>query len=277
MENNRKEDYRGQAVRKLRGIVCFFILLALILHPLPAKSDTVRLKNGEILKGVVVEKTDTYIKLIQDGISYPLPYFFDEISGIDPEKEQAQNGGENTEKYECDYRVYKNDMFGFRVLIPSSWQRIEQKALNSVSQLKVRAGREIIFIPSGDKPIPWILIQVIGRHSDKDLLQFVRDRLRTHALSVKRNKGEEFHLREYPVEFLSGTGKSCVKAVFTMIPGENNRYVLSDREFTIADYYFPAGEYVIRIFMVAYSDEFFRYSGVAAKIAETFSFNGDNG
>jgi hypothetical protein len=275
MENDRKENYREQSVRELCGIACFFILLALVFHPLPAKSDTVHLKNGGVLKGVVVEKTDTYIKLVQDGIPYPLLYFFGEISGIDPEKEQPQNGGENTEKYECDYTVYENDTFGFRVLIPSSWQRVRKRAMKSLSSVKT--GRSIMFTPSGDKRIPWILIRIISRHPDKDLLQFVRDRLRTHALSVESNKQGEFHLREYPVEFLSGTGKCCVKALFTMIPDKNNLYVLPDRELTVADYYFPAGEYVIRVSISAYSEEFLRYSGVAAKIAETFFFNGDNG
>jgi hypothetical protein len=60
----------------------FSRILALILIFIPALSfsETVRLKNGHVVEGKILEKTDRYIKIDLDGTT--LTYYTEEIDGI---------------------------------------------------------------------------------------------------------------------------------------------------------------------------------------------------
>ena len=70
-------------MQKKSSVGVIIILLCLCFSSLTL-AETIILKSGQTIKGEVVEKTQSYIKVDVDGIT--LTYFSDEIERIEKEK-----------------------------------------------------------------------------------------------------------------------------------------------------------------------------------------------
>lgn len=243
-----------------------------------AKEDTVYLKDGRVIKGTIVEKNDLYIKIIQPKHGIPLVYWPSEIKKIDTDSEYSpDNAPKTAERYECEYAVYENTEFGFKISVPKNWKKNDVPSKRPVSDSGERnLLSRTVFTPYEKTSVlyeknfvPYVNVIVFKMEDNKDLLRIFKDLHRKKAIAAKEQGTFSYRMKGPPVE-LSRGAQRYVQGSAIFVPGVSGAGV-SGREITIIDNYFAGRGCVIWVALGMYSDELSRYSGINDKIVETFS------
>jgi hypothetical protein len=117
----------------------FLIVFIVALSLTSAFAETIRLKNGQVVEGKVVEKTDSYIKVDIAGV--PITYFNDQLEQNEGDKVIAIASPPIDAVAGFEEGRYLNKEQGFSIIWPKGWfKRVEdnRRGVFSISYAKNR-------------------------------------------------------------------------------------------------------------------------------------------
>ncbi|MFA4908509.1 MAG: hypothetical protein WC583_02510 [Candidatus Omnitrophota bacterium] len=117
---------------------------------------TITLKNGSVIRGEILEKTDSYIKVKTHGVS--IPYFYSEIKEVGEDSSPgSRSGGERPAGGNSLPGGYVNNEYGVSIVWPKGWDVFQRPVSEEVEGVRIYAKRK------SDDTIPYI-----GMHISRD-------------------------------------------------------------------------------------------------------------
>jgi hypothetical protein len=162
---------QGGMTMRIRGITVwglFIVILFVCVFSSFVQAAKITLKDGTVIEGKILEKTDTYIKLEVKGV--PVPYFLDEISQLTedtpPPEEPAVSSQEAVPESIVLGQEYVDKDYGFSIVFPENWTALELPTKDLGPERVINASRQ------GGGMIPRLVLKA-SRKKAENILQRV--------------------------------------------------------------------------------------------------------
>jgi len=128
---------------------------------------TITLKDGSVIKGEILEKTGSYIKVKTHGVS--IPYFYSEIKEVGEDSSPGSGSGRaQTTEGNSLPGGYVNNEYGVSIIWPKGWDVFQRPVSEEVKGVRIYVKRK------SDDTIPYIVMH-ISRNQPEKILSMVEN------------------------------------------------------------------------------------------------------